>query len=225
MAEKFPVVIDTITSERILVFGKDASASWLTTANYGLYFIGKAKDTISIGSKIRFIDFPLPKNPKKNKKRVDYENHLKKYYIEWDDPRKIDYLATSKIEILVDTSHKISNYYPLLLTNKSKNPAFIGYGFTIPIIMEAKDSLGKWKPIQEKFIYGCGNGVGTIMLPSEESVLTLAPIFNGNYKTQLRFVFNNNYSKPFSGSINYSQFESKYNYDYKEEYKKEMKKN
>ncbi len=51
------------------------------------------------------------------------------------------------------------------------------------------------------------------MLPPNEIVITLAPIFKGNYKTQIRLKYGKNYSKPFDGSIRYSQFEhKKWNY-------------
>jgi hypothetical protein len=34
----------------------------------------------------------------------------------------------------------------------------------------------------------------------------MLPIFNGNYKTQLRLTHGNNLSKPFWGKIDYKQF-------------------
>lgn len=70
----------------------------------------------------------------------------------------------------------------------------------------------------------CGNGVGTIILPPNEIVLSSAPIFNGNFKTELRLTVPKTdiYSNTFDGSINYRQFESMFNEagEYKSENKR-----
>lgn len=93
--------------------------------------------------------------------------------------------------------------------NKHADTIVVGYGVLIPIILEAKNKQGKWNPIQDRYIVGCGTGVGHIFLPPNQIVITLAPIFNGDYKTQLRLKCGNNYSNTFTGSIKYSQFEYK----------------
>jgi len=126
----------------------------------------------------------------------------------------------SKIDIQVDTTIKISGLYPVMLTNLDIDTISIGYGNHIPLIMEATDSFGNWKPIQEISIYLCGNGVGTINLPPSECVLTLAPNYQGNYKTELRLTLGDSHSKSFIGLINYSQFESRF--DEQGEYKEQQ---
>lgn len=49
--------------------------------------------------------------------------------------------------------------------NKHADTIVVGYGDLIPIIMEAKDKHGKWKVIQDRYVVGCGTGVGHIFLP------------------------------------------------------------
>jgi hypothetical protein len=90
--------------------------------------------------------------------------------------------------------------------------------------LEAKDSTGNWRPIEEPYVYMCGNGVGTIILPPTEVVLSFVPITNGNYLTQLRLVFGNNHSAPYVGYINYRQFERPFDQrgNFKEEFLREM---
>jgi hypothetical protein len=73
-------------------------------------------------------------------------------------------------------------------------------------------------------MYGCGVGISSVILPPNECALTFAPIFKGNYKTQLRLKLGENYSNIFYSSINYRQFQSisDDNGNYKKEYEQEM---
>ena len=92
--------------------------------------------------------------------------------------------------------------------------------------MKAKDSLSNWKPVEKKWTYICGNGVGSIILPPNEIVITSAMIYNGGHETDLRLKIGKNYSKTYKGKINYRQFDSKFDDsgNYREEYIKEKKK-
>ena len=232
--QPFPVVLDSLGIDKFMYSFDDKNPTWLSTSNYNFYFIGKVKDTLYLSP---FINFsppppppPLPSRKKttiKSEMIVEYENLFKKYYVEWDEERNYRNWTQAKIDIQVDTATKISNSFPILLTNLDTDTIFIGYGRHIPLIMEATDSLGNWKPIQERFIYMCGNGVGSIILPPNECVLTLAPIFKGSYKTKLRLTLGDIHSKPFIGFINYRQFQSMFDEhgEYKEEYKREMEDN
>jgi hypothetical protein len=226
----FPVVLDTLGIDTFLYSIDDENPTWLSTSNYNFYSIGEVEDTVYLGP---FITFSAPPPPPllpsgsqstNTTEITEHENPFKKYYIEWDEERNYRYWTQSKIDVQVDTAIKISNSFPILLTNRDTDTIFIGYGRHVPLIMEATDSLGNWKPIQERFIHPCGIGVGSIILPPNECVLTLAPIFKGNYKTRLRLTLGDNHSNPFIGFINYRQFQSKFDEhgEYKAEYKREM---
>ena len=102
---------------------------------------------------------------------------------------------------------KINYGYPVLLTNNHTDTVTVGYGVILPLEMEAKDSTGLWKPIEKRFIYACGMGLNSIILPPNEIILTSAPIYKGDFKTDLRLVLGDNFSPVFQGNINYSQFE------------------
>lgn len=229
----FPVVLDTLGIDKFLYSFDEENPTWLSTSNYNFYFIGEVKDTIYLSPFINFSPppppLPLPSGSKRTNttKITEHENPFKKYYIEWDEERNYRNWTQAKIAIQVDTAIKLSNSFPIMLTNRDADTIFIGYGRHVPLIMEATDSLGNWKPIQERFIYMCGNGVGSIILPPNECVLTLAPIFKGNYKTKLRLTLGDNHSKTFIGFISYRQFQSKFDEhgEYKEEYKREMDNN
>lgn len=70
----------------------------------------------------------------------------------------------------------------------------------------------------------CGNGVGTVILPPNQIVLSSAMKYSGNYPTTLRLRIDSTFSNEFKGNINYRQFESIFNKrgDFKEEYKQEL---
>jgi hypothetical protein len=72
--------------------------------------------------------------------------------------------------------------------------------------MEAKDRSGIWQPVEERYMYACGNGINTVILPPSEIVLTSAVIYDGNFETDLRLNFMGAYSNMFRGKINLAQF-------------------
>lgn len=212
----FPTIIDTINIKRFTF--DDENSPWLNTASYEFYYLGKLNDTIYLEKAIRF----SPEEPKKNNLQKKYE----KYSTE--NPKyDSKYWGNSKIQIEINKSLKISNSIPVLIRNNNKDTIAIGYGTQIPITMEAQNEKKEWKPIQEKFIYMCGFGLKTIILPPNEIAITLAPIFKGNFKTKLRLKLGDNKSEPFWGYINKRQFESKFDGhgNYKKEYELELSKN
>lgn len=205
----FPIVLDTIGLDRFPRLDREKDPMWFSTGQYNFNYIGKYKDTI-YATFILFNHIPLEpfldedqEIVKPNDPFVKYH----KYHIEWGRESPYHYSDSFDIEIQVNTSGKTANTYPVMLTNKESDTIEIGYGEVLPLIMEAKDKKGNWRPIEGRYTYGCGNGVGRIFLPPNEIVITLARIFKGDYKTQLRLKYGKNYSKPFDGSINYSQFE------------------
>jgi hypothetical protein len=182
----FPILIDTFGIETY-GFRRLQDTTWQTTANYRFYYIGKPDDTLYL-------------HP------FGYEE----YAFALEESPEYNYGESADIKVRTDTSRKFLNSYPVLLTNKEPDTVCIGYGDYIPLIMEAVDSAGNWEPIEEPFIYVCGVGVKSVILPPGECVISLAPVFRGDYKTKLRLSLGNNYSEPFDGSIHYRQFRSKY---------------
>lgn len=213
-SKPFPVVIDTMRIGIFLNLIEDYNPTWLSTSNYTLHYIGKIKDTIFLSKTIYLSSPPPPvyKSSKNINKSTNNErlNKFKDYFIEWD--KKNDYRSWTqcKVDIEFDTSNKVANFFPLMIINPNKDTINIGSGTYIPLTIEAIDSNGKWKSIQEIHKSMCGVGESSIILPPNECVITLAPIFNGNYKTKMRFLIGNNQSKSFSGRINYSQFKKLY---------------
>lgn|GEM_PF-787398 len=240
----FPIIIDTSEFKP-----SKREDTWLKTADYELLYIGKWKDTIyaDYGLKHYPVLLPLPPPPGSELDPTDTagyhkrmtEHKMYEYYVDWMSPDNYKSWHEADISITVDTSQRIKNdeikvdwdyryfeAFPVLLENLDEDTIAIGYGHFLPLITEAMDSLGNWKPIEEKWIYSCGMGVGTIILPPNEIGLSATTIYHGNYSTTLRLRIDNTFSNEFKGNINYRQFESMFNDqgDYKEEYKKEMKK-
>ena len=104
------------------------------------------------------------------------------------------------------------NNYPVFIVNYSDTIISLTYGAIsgFPMIQEAKDSIGNWKPIQYWHWDWCGNTYSSIDLKPNHYALTRTPKFSGDFKTKLRLklrFFNVYfYSKEYNGSINYSQF-------------------
>lgn len=183
----------------------EKNSYWTSTSHFEFFYIGKLKDSILLEN-ISFSPQPPP-NPSGKKSAFIETNTSSNAYDRFRRRHNsYDYSLDSLIEIQVNTSIVISKSYPVLLRNLNKDTVAIGYGDYIPLLLEAKDSLGNWKPIQVPYRYGCGTGLETIILPPKEIVITLLPIFNGNYKTQLRVTHGSNMSKPFWGKIDYKQF-------------------
>ncbi len=106
--------------------------------------------------------------------------------------------------------------YPVIIGNLSKDYLDIGFGGYLPLILEAKDSSGQWQPVQRKFTFSCGMGLGSIILPPNEVALSTCPLYQGDYQTRMRLAFwgldDFIYSNEFVGWINYDQFTDKKRY-------------
>lgn len=234
-SDSFPYLIDT-SNFKI----SDRYETWLATANYDFLYIGRYRDTITVDYNLRFSQPPPPPETDADKTNKDESgNSFQGYYLDWLAEKNYKYWEESNIEIRIDNSRIINNddihvdwdnpYFkanPVMLINKETDTILVGYGDFVPLIMEAKDSLSNWKPIEKQWIYMCGNGVGSIILPPNEIVITSAMIYNGDYQTDLRLRIGKNFSKPYKGKINYRQFESMFDDsgNYREEYIKENKK-
>ncbi|MDB2473783.1 hypothetical protein N9W70_04965 [Schleiferiaceae bacterium] len=239
---KFPVIVDTSgfkTSKR--------EATWLSTANYELLYIGEWKDTIYPDYSLKYYPIPPPPPPPSGGKlepsdTIGYHKRLTEhkmypYYIDWMAPANYKSWRAADISIKVDTTQRIKNddihanwddpffeAYPVLIENKENDTITIAYGHFVPLITEAKDSTGNWRPIEKE--WQPHGWYGMVILPPTQIGLSATMIYHGNYSTTLRLRIDSTFSNEFKGNINYRQFESMFNDqgDYKEEYKKEMKK-
>lgn len=119
------------------------------------------------------------------------------------------------------TSQTLFKGYPVYLVNLSDSVIRIRHRkYQIPLIQEALDSNGLWKPIETLFSLPPGVTVTNYsgISPLKPGELITSSIFNykGDFQTMLRVKIivdkTTYYSKPFLGSINYSQLTSKREY-------------
>lgn len=78
------------------------------------------------------------------------------------------------------------------------------------MIIEAKDSSGIWKPIQEPYVYFCGTGLTHYFLPPDEILVSSCKLFEGEFNTKIRIAFGfdrKTKSNEFDGKISYDQFD------------------
>ena len=101
--------------------------------------------------------------------------------------------------------------FPVFIENLSTDTLTIVFGDILPIIIEAKDTEGNWRPIQKRFKYDCGTGLTEFILGPEQIAITTMKIFTGDFKTKLRLIFDYSeekiYSNEIDGQINSGQFE------------------
>ena len=111
-----------------------------------------------------------------------------------------------------DLSYDYINCYPLLIYNNDLKPAYFK---EIKMIQQAKDTDGKWKPIE--FFQATPTCIVTNTFlkfnPNKYQALGVIK-YNGNFKTKLRVKVKINneiyYSNEFCGIINRSQFNKEY---------------
>lgn len=204
---RFPVVIDTLHLAKHglpMVYNPEY---WWPVANYDFHYIGPYKDTIILDHFLYYIPPPPPPSECCPEKEISFESlyDLEAYCIPWDAEKHFEYWFKADVKIDIDLNPTINNRLPVLLTNLDSDTIIIGYGEIVPLIMEAKDSLGNWGPMEERFIYKCGVGISSVFLPPQEVVLTSAPIFDGEFETTMRLRLGKNYSKEFKGNVNYNK--------------------
>lgn len=158
-SKKFPF----LTKTNVIVypnFIEEDKPNGIRYSKYGLFYIGKDCDSISLINQYNFsrINFIPPNSIQKSSKEIESNNktQLDKYYIEWDKNIPHKYFTDTLLEIQANTKIKIKNSFPVILRNLNRDTIAIGYGSHIKLILEAKDSLGTWKPIQKDFNYICG---------------------------------------------------------------------
>jgi hypothetical protein len=202
---KFPTYINT---EKMLdddyTQYSEGTAAWLADkANYYYFYVGALSDTIVISNRIYFNVPPLPSE---SKPKIQEFDKYQKYHIEWEIEYNYAYVTDAIVEIQVNPAILVNNSFPVIVRNTTKDTIAIGNDVKIPLMMEAKDSLGVWKPIQSELQVMCGLGIGQVMLPPDEIVVTFAPKFEGSFRTLFRLTLGKNKTRPFWGKLNYEQF-------------------
>ena len=201
-------------------------------ANYFPLYFGQLKDTLVIDYKIRLYPPPPqpmivyqpvagkdsivePDDKYKDFRGGDEHEAYEDYFTIADIAGQIPW-DSAIIQIHIDTTRTIANLdfggfqdstfafkaYPVLLTNMTDQTAVVGYGTHIALTTEVKDKNGQWRPIERPYTYMCGTGLPIIILPPSESVLTSAPIYQGDFDTDIRLRIGDNFSQTFKGTVN-----------------------
>lgn len=153
-----------------------------------------------------------------------YENACNKGYIK-REKGSFKNAFQGKVDIFVDTTQKIKfskvvyhegstntfdffYAYPVVLTNNDSQDIQIGYGYYVPLIMQAQSEKGEWIDIEDYYVADCGTCLNMIYFKPNEITITTSVIYDGNYETKLRLrLGENNFSNVFAGKINRSQIE------------------
>ncbi len=198
-----PVVIDTFKSQKI-----EGVIWWRGQSDYYPCYIGVYKDTL-------FTTY-------------SYESDMGKMY----DVRTRNYRkpAEKELSIVVDTSRLMADYsfmiwadngtttaaeamyaYPVIVSNLSQDTLSIAQNFRIPLIMEAQDKDGQWKPIQVARIpQKRDKKFDATFFSPKEILITTVLLNHGTFKTKLRLRYNNILSNEYDGTIYLTQFDKEY---------------
>ena len=189
---------------------------------YEINYIGEKRDTIFVNQ------FPYPAPPPPpgipydtinflRKKEVDSFNAMIENFIfKVDETSSMSSIYFDSIEIFIDTTQIIgkNSYpaYPVVIKNAHFDSLSVCYAYsrTIAAFLEARDSIGHWKLINEQ---GYGHGLPIdekIVLLKNHIIITSVYAYFGDYKTELRLRIGKNYSNIVTGSINYNQFHSRF---------------
>jgi hypothetical protein len=208
------LLIDTFQNKLTL-----DTATTISTANFYPMYIGARKDSILLNYWSGDIDY-------KSRGYNDFRRIDSSGLTVYVDTTQITgsvntfvYIPTSttpnesqKERLSRGVFRGVNKSYPIIIRNTINDTFNIGYGNHIPLIIEAKDSSGVWKPIQKPYIYECGVKLPYFYLPPNKILLSTCKLFEGNYKTKLRVVLGFGQivaSNEFDGYINYAQFGGK----------------
>lgn len=212
---RIPLLVDSSIAK--LSFSKHL------VSNYNLVYIGKNDHSVMINydlSDFKPLAFPtdsVPAIPLDSLK----DHPLFPYHFNWLEHDGFHFPDSSELTITIDTaqsirkrdesrSYRYYRAYAVILENNGEDTVAIGYyqsSLRLRLIAEAKDSLGTWKPIEERVMYGCGNGLDMIALPPNEIAVSSIFRFSGPFHTKLRLRMDETYSNEISATINYSQFD------------------
>lgn len=215
-------LIDTFTN--VLSY---KTAESITTSAYHPMYIGPELDTIHLSYKSRnlkhrFYDWDKYEYPDSSGLIVfvdttKFVGTVNRFRIV-PPPPPPNYQSGDSINFTVPPATRGDHYaYPVYIKNMLSDTISVGYGDYIPLILEAKDSLGLWKPIQKNYRYHCGTGLSHYYLPPSQISIISCPIFDGSFSTKLRLKYGypgKIISNEFFGNINHSQFDKSNNLYY-----------
>jgi hypothetical protein len=209
-------IIDSLPFKKSFI-----SSNWTERELYEINYIGEKKDTIIINHS----PYPYPPPPpgvlydtigfQRIKEADLFSTMIENYIFKVDETSNIGSIYFDSVDIYIDTTQIIgkTNYpaYPVIIENKYFDKLSVCYAYdrSIGAILEAKDSIGNWQPINEE-AYGRGLPIDEkIVLLKNHIIITSVYAHFGDYNTELRLRIGKNYSNIVSGTINYNQFHSR----------------
>lgn len=196
---KPPVVRDTSTANRIDCL-KD---SVVHSAWYTVGYAGPVADTVAFDGSVQFSE---------QKSETPY-----------DEP--IQEAPDSAIHVAIDTSQRVAIEqlvfrmgerptrdafvgYPVFVVNRSSDTVSVGLGAQVALILQGQGPEGKWQPLERRYIYDCGFGLQSQLIPPQNMVVTAIPICKNGVPTQLRICYGNSCSETFVGFVEPAIFKS-----------------
>jgi hypothetical protein len=112
-----------------------------------------------------------------------------------------------------DTFRQVYQGYNVYIFNTTGEPVkFALQDYCLYCTMQALNSAGEWKDIENIPSSSCGNSYSSTFLPPNEYWLLKCPVYEGSIKTKLRLALKTQYTAPavysnaIEGSVNPAQF-------------------
>lgn len=133
--------------------------------------------------------------------------------------KPVDTITTKKVNGLIATVQESNtNVFVHLINLTDSSIHYTSQDGNIPMIREAMDENGKWKPIEYWTWSWCGNSYYFLELKSRHEIITSTFHYGGKFKTKIRFKINIGksiiYTNEFEGRINPKQFKVTVNNEY-----------
>ena len=206
----FPVIVDDFPSQSL----SSVNVDFKDDGDHAPYYFGGIRDSIHVQMFVGEVSLrTLTRNEMMGVGITSrmVEPKFSDYFRDIYSGSSYLSLETASFLIKYDTTQLINNSgrkaFPVIIQNTSKDTVKISRGRNVNLVTEAKTIDGVWKPIEDYPVIGCANGVGMMILPPGEIVVTSQLIYEGSCPTKLRFKVGNNYSQEFTGLINETQFD------------------
>lgn len=138
-------------------------------------------------------------------------SYFEKHFVLNYQKKNFQYPGNGQLSILIDTSKKINNIFPVYIYNPCFSKFIIGFDYYLYLIIEVKQKNNVWIELNHFPKNCCGEGEMMILPPKEICLTYLPELKKGTFKTQFRLRLGDAYSESYPVSIDPSILQNKVN--------------
>ena len=173
------------------------TAESITTSAYHPMYIGPELDTINLSyearnMKYRFYNTDKYEYPDSSALVIFVDTTkvvgtVNRFILSPPPPPQPNHQSGDSISFTIPPATRGGHYaYPVYIKNTLSDTITLGYYDFIPLVLEAQNSSGVWKQIQQNFRFGRRLDLSGYYLPPSQISIVSCPIFDGVFSTRLR---------------------------------------